>query len=73
MNQGELIREIINQVRLESNSNNSLLVLSHLEMYHGQDHSTQIGNIMQSILECKKERFRLENELIQKYGGKRNE
>ena len=70
MNKGEIIKEIINQVRLESMFNNDILLLSHLEICHGEDRGRLIGEKMQSVLECKQQRFKLENELIQKYGGK---
>ena len=69
MNQAELIKEIINQVRLEASHNLDLLLLSHLQMHHGADNQRMIGEKMQEILECKKQRFKHEIELIRKYGG----
>ena len=69
MNKGELIREIINQVRLESAFTDELLLLSHLETHHGEDKGRLIGDKMQTILDCKQQRYKLELELVQKYGG----
>jgi len=68
MKLGELVKEIINQVRLEQKFEDELLLLTHLEVSHGENQGRLIGEKMQSILECKQTRFKLERELIQKDG-----
>jgi len=69
MNLGELIKEIVNQVRLEQLYSDNLLFLTHLQTHHGEDYTETRNQVMQQILECKQKRFKFEQELIQKYGG----
>jgi len=70
MNLGELIKEIVDQVRLEQMYNDNLLFLTHLQIHHGENYSDTRKQVMQLILECNQKRFELEKELIQKYEGK---